>query len=54
MWTKRMHRFERKVAEKLERHPGLISNRVLDPVGDSAGDKDGNLHIAGWNHQEYF
>jgi len=50
MWTKRMHHFERKVAGKLERRLGLISNRVLDPVGDSAGDKGGSLHTVGWNH----
>ena len=57
MWTKRMHRCERRVAGKPEWHLGLISNRVveaagqhLDPVGDSAGDKGGSLHTADWNH----
>jgi hypothetical protein len=59
MWTKQMRRYGRTVAEKQERHLGLISNRVEKgqspgPVGDLAGDKDGTLRMTGWNRQSRF
>jgi len=56
-----MRRCEHTVAGKPEWHLDLISNRVveeagqrLDSVGDSAGDKGGSLHTAGWGHQVRF